>query len=327
MSKLVRNTSAKNTYVELCKTCDDIDLYNKPFWLDAVCGPENWDAIIVTENGEIVAGVPYYKKSKFVFKYITQPQLTQHFRIWIKDIEEKQREKALEYEFSIITEIAEGLLDLNADYVLQTYSPLLNDWEPFHWNGFEQETLYTFVIKRGIGFDEIQNQLSSNLKRDIKKAEKTARVEEITDLRQFYQYNCMSFERQGKSNPISFDLLESIYNACSQNDACKMLKASDENDEIHCVGFYAYDKNNVYELLLGTDPAKRASNFKSLMTLKMIQFASETNRNFDFEGSMIKSIANYNRRFGAELIPYFKIWKISSKNLIKRTALKIKLKR
>ena len=325
MAKFKCISSAKKVYIELCNMHDDIELYNKPFWLDAVCGQDNWDAVVVLVDDEIVAAVPYFIKKKYGMNFITQPQLTQHMTIWQKPIQETKKEKKLEYEFEIINSIAEGLLEVGVDYILQTYSPSLDNWEPFYWNGFKQETLYTFIIKKGKNFEEIQQQLSSNLKRDIKKAGKTAKIEETRDLEEFYKYNCMSFERQEKQNPISIELLERIYRACSENDACKMLKVVDDENEIHCVGFYVFDKNNVYEILLGTNPQKRSSNFKSLMTLHMIKFACETQRNFDFEGSMIKSIANYNRRFGADLVPYYKVWKVSANNPIKKKALQLKM--
>jgi hypothetical protein len=82
-----------------------------------------------------------------------------------------------------------------------------------------------------------------------------------------------------------------------------------------------FDNNYVYEILLGTDPIKKNRNYKSFLTFEMIRFACESGRGFDFEGSMIPSIAEHNRRFGAELVPYYQIWKNNARNPFKWLAL------
>ena len=121
-------------------------------------------------------------------------------------------------------------------------------------------------------------------------------------------------------NPFTRELFERLYYACSNHNAARML-AVKEGSEICNIGFYVFDKRYVYELLLGADPLKRKRNYKSLMTYQMIRFAGETGRGFDFEGSMVRSIAEHNRRFGAEMVPYHHIWKVNAKNRVKRTAL------
>ena len=59
----------------------------------------------------------------------------------------------------------------------------------------------------------------------------------------------------------------------------------------------------------------------SVTTYEMIKFACETGKGFDFEGSMIPSIAEHNRRFGAEPVQYYRLWKIQTKNLLKKAVL------
>lgn len=36
----------KEVYYEYVKKHQDICIYNQPWWLDAVCGEDNWDVII-----------------------------------------------------------------------------------------------------------------------------------------------------------------------------------------------------------------------------------------------------------------------------------------
>lgn len=312
--------SEKERYIQFANGNKDICIYNKPYWLDAVCGADNWNAVVIEDNDEIIAAVPYYQKKRYGIRYITQPQLTQNFDIWFKPYTGNKKEKKIEYEFDILEKVADKFLNIDADYYIQTFSPQLINWEPFYWKGFQQETRYTFIIKKGEDYKTVLENMSSNLKRDIKQAAKRAKIIDIDNIELFYKYNCMSFSRQGINNPISIELIKRLYNACKINGACKMVAAIDDTD-IHCVGFYSFDNNYVYEIMLGTDPEKRRFNFKTYMTSEMIKFACDTGRGFDFEGSMIKQIANYNRRFGSDIVPYFKLWKVKTTNVVKKAAL------
>ena len=36
-----------------------VSVYNQPWWLDAVCGPENWDGGLYRRGEELLAAMPY----------------------------------------------------------------------------------------------------------------------------------------------------------------------------------------------------------------------------------------------------------------------------
>lgn len=54
---------------------------------------------------------------------------------------------------------------------------------------------------------------------------------------------------------------------------------------------------------------------------EMIRYACETGRGFDFEGSMVKEIAEHNRRFGADLTRYYRIPKDSDEKHIEKDSI------
>lgn len=316
--------TAKDRYIAFCKAQKNICIYDQPFWLDAVCGKDNWDVFLVEKGDEIIAALPYFTKKKMGLRYITMPQLTQHNGIYIKYPENLSYEKKLDFEYSVLSDIAVQIGSVKHEYYLQCFSPEVQNWQPFYWNGFSQETLYTFYLDCSVGYEEILKNMSSGLRRDIKKAEKEAIITETDDLDLFYKINSMSFGRQGMENPLSRELIQAVYDVGKENDCIKVLIANDEQGNTHCVGLYIFDNNNVYELCLGTDPKFRNKNFKSLLTAKAIEFACQTGRNFDFEGSMIEGIAKYNKRYGAKMLPYYRVKKNAAKNPIVKTILKLK---
>ena len=281
--------------------------------------------ILVSRNDNIVAALPYYhQKSKLGIRSIAIPKLTQHNGIWLK-YEGLNRQK-IEFENDIYEELIGRLEELGIDYYKQSFAPDFNNWQPFYWHGFKQQTYYTYILNCHVSYEEVIANMSKDLRRNILEAKETAELFELTDISLFYKLNCMTFERQGKKNPHSFELVKRLYEACSANNACKVMAAKDPDGNVHCAGFYILDDGCVYEIMLGTDPVYRKYNYKSYMTAEMIRYAFDTNRNFDFEGSMLKGVSDYYRRFNADLVPYFQVRKLMSRSRWKRMYLSIRKK-
>jgi len=317
--------TSKEKYKALVEANEDICIYNKPFWLDAVCGEDNWDAVVIERNGEIVAAVPYHMKKRFGIRCVLEPQLTQRLDIVMKSKNSLKYERQLSYQFNVIEEVAEKLLEVKADYLDQMLSGKPDTWLPFCWKGFHQETRYTFLIEAGHSHEELWQQMSSKQKNEIAQAMERASVVEINDIDTFYRYQSFAYSCRGMKNPVSRELVERLYYACKEHNACKMLAVKVDGD-ICCVGLYVCDNRFIYEILTGTDPEKKSLNCKSLMTYEMMKTAMDTGRGFDFEGSMVKSIAEHNRRYGAVVIPYNHVWKMNTGNILKRWALKRKFR-
>ena len=57
--------NTKKKYRKFCKTQSSIPIFSKDWWLDAVCGEDNWDVVLVEKGEEISASMPYYLKRKY----------------------------------------------------------------------------------------------------------------------------------------------------------------------------------------------------------------------------------------------------------------------
>jgi hypothetical protein len=68
----------KEKYREYCRSESSIPVFARDWWLDAVCGEDNWEVALIENNGEILASFPYYIKRKFGINAITMPKLTQN---------------------------------------------------------------------------------------------------------------------------------------------------------------------------------------------------------------------------------------------------------
>lgn len=316
-------------WVGFCAEHDrEICLYDKPFWLDAVCGGRgNWDVFLVEEKDEITAALPYYQKKRMGLTYITQPKLTQRNGIWLKAIEGEKTEKRIHREYRAYKLLIEQIEKTGVSIYQQCFSPAVKNWQPFYWQGYKQKTLYTFCIDSPGDLTNAEANFNQSARSNLRKALQAGTFAEFDDIGLFYQVNSMTFARQGLKNPVPFPLLERLYRACKENDAVKMFCARDPEGVVCSVALFVYDAANVYALMSGSDPTKRHNNYHTVLAYEGIKFACETGRKMDFEGSMIEGVAHSIVGFGAEMCPYYSIRKVFLKTPILSHYLKYRLYR
>lgn len=313
----------KEKYRELCKKENSIPLFSNDWWLDATAGENNWDVALIEKGGEITATFPYVVSKKIIFKLINMPKLTPYLGIWIKYPSGQKYATKLSFEKEIANELIKMLPSF--DYFLQRFHPNISDWLPFHWNKFEQTTRYTYILKDLSDTEKVFSELKENIRRDIRKAERVVKIEERDDINLFYEINKLTYKRQNKNIPRSFDYVRKIDNACKERDRRKILIAIDESKNIHAASYIVWDKNCCYYLMGGFDPAFKNSEATKLLIWEAIKHAGKLNLFFDFEGSMIEPIEKLFRSFGGTQTPFFQITKINSL-LLKLREFLLKLK-
>lgn len=55
-----------------------VTIYSQPWWMDAVCGEDNWDVWLYEEGGTIIAAMPFFITSRNGKRLITKAPLTQN---------------------------------------------------------------------------------------------------------------------------------------------------------------------------------------------------------------------------------------------------------
>jgi len=282
-------------------------IFEQPWWLEAVA-PGKWDEVVVKQNEEIIARLPFVKKKYFGCKLIGVPEYTQTTSCWIKDTGAKNTKKYAR-EKDLITELIQQLpkgysidlyLDHNCDYLF-----------PFYWNGFSLQLNYSYRLEAINDPDLLWSGLADNIRREIKKAQKIVKVEDNHSVDDLIAMQDKTFARQGREFDSNRDLLLRLDQALIDHNARKLLCAVDDNGKIHAAAYFVYDKNCCYYLIGGGDPKLRNSGSASLLMWEGIKFASTVSESFDFEGSMIESIERFFRGFGGVPTPYWRVTRLS----------------
>ena len=303
----------KKKYEEFCLVEESIPIFSQPWWLDSVCGKKNWDVVLVEKGGQIWGSLPYLKTKKYIFNMSGMPKLTQKIGPYIKYPPKQKYYKQLSWDKQIMSSLINQLPKF--DHFYQNFHYNVQNWLPFYWQGFQQTTRYTYVIEN-TSIQNLTENLETDIRRRRKKAEKLGvKVFELKDINQFYYLNVKTFVRKNISIPYTLSLVETIYESCFEKDSCKIYAARDGKGQIIAASFLIFDNNTVYYLMGGIDSAYNDVGAMDMVMFESIKFALESDRKFDFEGSMIESIEKYFRSFGAKQVPYHSISKVNSRLL------------
>jgi hypothetical protein len=306
----------KEKYLALCEKETSIPIYSQYFWMDAVCGEDNWDVFLVESGGQIVAAMPYFKELRGSYKYITKAPLTQTNGIWFRPVSNIKYSTRLNYEEEIINQTADFIESLDLDVYEQQYHRSFKNWLPFFWRNYTAILRYTCVIEDTSDMQQVEANFSQTVRRNIKKA---ANIVEATDCgspEMFYNLQKKTFERQNLKCPFSCEMFVKLYDVCVKRNKGSLLMAVDKKGDVHSGIFWVWDGMAVYSLIVCSDPEHRSSQSYSLLTYKGIQMASGQNKAYDFEGSVIQKIENFNRSFGAVQKPYLRIRKVFNRDII-----------
>lgn len=306
--------SHKETYRKLCQSEPSIPIFARDWWLDQVAGKDAWDVLIVEDAGQVIATMPYVLRKKIGLSLISQPPLTQTLGPWIRESESGITRK-LNREKDLLQALV-GLLPEHDDFT-QCWHYRYTNWLPFYWSGFEQTTLYTYILSDLSNVDQIWKNFQENIRRECRKASNRFSIQVKNDatLEDFLKLQSKTFARQNLPQPYSDAFLKRLDSACDARHCRKIFMAVDQENRHHAGVYLVWDEESAYYLMGGGDPDLRNSGATSLCMWHAIQFAATVSKRFDFEGSMIEPIERFFRAFGAQQTPYFLIKKTSSKLL------------
>lgn len=317
----------KECYAALCAQEPDICVYDQPWWLDAVCGADNWDVLLYEKNGSILGALPYYVKEKLGLRYITQPPFTQHNGPWIKYPPQQAEAKRISHEREVLDGLMEQVEQLGVCHYQQQFSPKLTNWLPLYWRGYQQTTRYTYRLPDIHDPEALFAGFQRDKRRNINKARKSGMSVHF-DLSpdDFYIHHKQGLEKRGRRISYSQEFFRRIYDAAYQNHGGRTAYVTNAQGRLIYAMFNLWDTQWGYDLVGAADPETWHTGAPDLLHYSMIEFLSDKVPGYDFEGSMIEGVEESFRHFGATQTPYFSIHKTYTKNPLLRAAIARKLR-
>jgi len=299
-------------YRKLCNENKTIPLFMQAWWMDVVCFKEKWDVILYEKKNRIVAVWVYHYVTKLGFKIIIQPQLTQTNGIWIDRTINLSKNEVINFDNEVMKFLIDQIHKRKFSYYDQNFHHSITNWLPLYWNGFQQTTRYTYQILDISDTADCYENFSYAKKKQIKKAEKTIKIEFNLNSELFYEHLVKNFKTFGQNVYYKKDFFLRLFQACKNRNQGCIISAFDEQKCFHAALFIVWDENTAYNLISAINPEFRSSGASTLIVWEAIKYMSSKTKIFDFEGSMNKNIENSFRQFGTVQIPYFRIRKFNS---------------
>ena len=297
---------SENTLKFLEGTC----IFCQPWWLQAV-SPDHWGVAVVENGGEIAAAWPYtYKMKLGRFRIQDLPCFFSYSGPWLRASNAKYP-KRISDENRLITVLIEKLPPFAS--FQQWLHPVVTNWLPLYWKGYEQTTRYTYIIDYKKGLDAIWDETRANIRTDIRKAEKALIIIEDSDIKRFLTLQHTTYSHQGMSLPYPEEMFSRLDDECSKRGVRKILLAVDSENRVHAGAYLVWDNATVYAILRGADPCLRNSGANSLVIWEAVKFAVAGRKAFDFAGSWVEPIERFVRAFGARQTPFSEISRMDSR--------------
>ncbi len=263
-------------YSESVEKLATSSVFAQPWWLGAMSGNENWDAIV----GNDLAFAFHFKK-KFLQKAILPSVLTPYQPI-VK-FDKKLFSQINQFDFVEL---------FFKDFDSEIEHELLK-------NKFEISIKHTRVLDL-TDLDNVYKKFKPSLKAQIRKAEKKLTIQSDNDLTTFYNISKQTFIEQNRAIPYTIEQLKQMDLVCKKHNASKFFIAYNALQEPCGAVYMAFDEGCAYYLCGGIATQHKSSAAMCLLLWQAIQFASTVSKQFDFCGSTIPSIDKFFSTFGAE---------------------------
>ncbi|MBP8792977.1 MAG: hypothetical protein KBE41_02015 [Lutibacter sp.] len=257
-------------------------IYAYSWYLDIVA--DHWDALVLNDY-EAVMPLPW--RQKYFIKYVYPPAWTQQLGVFSKN------------------EIPESLILNFIKSIPKKFKKITIQFNSA--NKFEHKSS-TERVNYILPLDKTYEEIYESYRKDRRKRLRGFLIENITvvdslDFEELKSVFLTNYEKKIQMNLIDFSSLRNIFHIAKLNGSL-MTKSVSINGKLISGLIAIKAVNRVVILFSATSDIGMSTNSFSAIIDSVIKENSETNSFIDFEGSMIPSIASFNKSFGARIEYY-----------------------
>lgn len=261
-------------------------IYAYSWYLDMV--NENWDALVEDDYERVF---PLTPGKKFGINYLFQPRFTQQLGVFSRSILSEETVNrfldAIPRKFKFI--------DIN----LNSFNPLQGESGKIDpWLNHELDLINSY--------EKIAYNYSNNLKRNLKKAEKSP----ITLVKNIKPENVINLFKQNKGkdldnlNDNDYELLRRLIYVMIYKRIVEVVGAYSEMNELCAGAFFVKDNKKVIFYFSATNEYARQHAAMPLIIDGFIRDNAHSHLTLDFEGSNDPNLARFYKSFSAKELSY-----------------------
>ncbi len=253
-------------------------VYGFSFYLDQMA--EHWDALVM---GGYKAVMPLTWKNKFGINYLTQPFLTAQLGVFGENVDG-----------SLIKDFLSAIPSR-----FKYWDIYLNHGNVFDIASFNLYTRSNYVLKLAPAYENIFSSYNENTKRNIKKAQQSG-CSVVRDIRADIVIDLAVKQMKIKTGETiaHIERFRKLYSTLHARQMA-ITYGIVINEKIVSAAVFFYGNGRTYYILVGNDPAGRATGSSHALIDAFIKDHAGNNILLDFEGSDIPSLATFYAGFGA----------------------------
>ncbi|RMG84793.1 MAG: GNAT family N-acetyltransferase [Bacteroidetes bacterium] len=305
----------KKQYADFC-AAHYVPIHGQPWWLDAVCGAENWGVSLAFDKaGAVIGALPFGCLKKGWWSACRMPPMTATLPLTLVYPMGQKSHSKYAFEQEVIGRLVEQLPEVLV--FDQNYAAEFENWLPFYWRGYAQTARYTYRIAPLPDPEQLYKMVKGSVRTDLKKAERNGiRITTSEDVGAFYDFIRPTYIRRGGRMSFSKKALARLDEVLKARGQREILVAKDGEGNTHAAGYVVWDDRMAFYMMSGTDVRFRNSAAHVKVVWEAIRRVSKKGVGvFDFEGSMDRGLGHFFRAFGSQAVPYFRIYRIRNKAL------------
>jgi hypothetical protein len=187
------------------------------------------------------------------------------------------------------------------------------DLQGFLWAHFRVSLAYTFRFSACVDVQKLTEGITRTHLQKLSKAKRlNLSVDIDRDIEALIELNKMTFERKEAKPPFEPDLPVRLWQAAEKRN-CARLYIARMVDGVPVAGLLTvHDSRTTYQIVSGFNPSHMDVPGQNLLLWTAIQDSLAAGRDFDFEGSSIRGVETFYRRWGASAVPVWRIEKTGS---------------
>ena len=271
-------------YNQCIQTAHNARMYAFSWYLDAVS--DYW-GVLVQDDYQKVMPLPYRKK--WAISYTVIPSWVQQLSVYSPD--------AL-----TLPEITDFIAAIPRQFKKLNLS--ISSKIPPNGSGFR--TMMNYVIPLNRSYEELAKNYSKGRKSDLKKARHSSvEIRSIDSAEALVEQFVQLKGTEVKLPKVEYQKLITLCARLKKRTCIEILEVYDENSARLGGAIFLIEATRITYLFSVSNSEGRAKNIMSLLIDYMIMRHANSELLFDFEGSILASLASFFKSFGAIPEPYY----------------------
>jgi hypothetical protein len=186
------------------------------------------------------------------------------------------------------------------------------DLQGFLWAGFRAELAYTFRISRSQTLESVEEQITrthfQKLSKALRLGLRVTRNEGVAALDALSQMH----RQRHEASIYPEELARRLWAAAVERGRADLyLARSSENIPVAAL-FTVCDSRTTYQIVSGFEASGENAQGSYIVLWQALKDALQEGRDFDFEGSSLRGVEQFYRRWGATAVPVWRLTRVDS---------------